>query len=220
MDNCSDMINDHYQSITSISEGIYKEKGSKFLASAYPIQSEEDLINHIDILKKNHPKARHFCYAYRLGVDGLLFRANDDGEPSGTAGRPILAAIQSYQLSDVGIVVVRYFGGTKLGASGLIHAYKEAAKDSLHHAVIKDVYITKSCKLYFNYSHMGILMEVLKSLEIDIAEKDLTTDPSFILSIRASKFEESIKLIKAKLLGRNPEDIDDDTTIPYCTFEL
>jgi uncharacterized YigZ family protein len=214
------MIEDHYISIAQPSTGLYREKGSKFLAYAYPVSTEEDLLNHIDGLKKIHPKARHYCYAYRLGAGTDIFRANDDGEPSGTAGRPILGAIDSAELSDTGVVVVRYFGGTKLGASGLIQAYKKAAADALSTAIRKDLYITEDCKLKFDYGHMGIIMDVLKQLEIEISEKVLNESPYFILSIRASMFHEKIQLIKARLLNRNPEDINEDTIIPYCTFEL
>ncbi|NNF33700.1 MAG: YigZ family protein [Saprospiraceae bacterium] len=214
------MIEDHYISITEPSTGLYREKGSKFLAYAYPVSTEEDLLNHIDLLKKSHPKARHYCYAYRLGAGTDVFRANDDGEPSGTAGRPILGAIDSAGLSDIAVVVVRYFGGTKLGASGLIQAYKKAAVDSLNACDKKDVYITEECKLSFDYGHMGIIMDVLKHLEIEISEKVLTESPYFILAIRASMFHDKIRLIKARLLNRNAEDINEDTIIPYCTFEL
>ena len=214
------MAIDHYISISSKSSGIYREKGSKFLAHAIPISTEEELITYISTLKKDHPKARHFCYAYRLGPDKNNFRANDDGEPSGTAGRPILGAIDSAGLSDVAVIVVRYFGGTKLGASGLIQAYKEAAIDALSDISRKDVYITRSCKLHFQYSHMGIIMEVLKRLQVDIEEKILNENPYFTIKIRTSEFERKIKLIKSTLLNRSPEDIDEETTIPYCTFEL
>ena len=213
------MSEDHYMTIASSTSGLYKEKGSKFLAFAYPVRTEEEFLDQIDALKKQHPKARHFCYAYRLGADQYNFRANDDGEPSGTAGRPILGAIDSAGLSDVGVVVVRYFGGTKLGASGLIQAYKQAASDALEKVSKKDVYITRSCRLHFNYSHMGIIMNVLKQLDIEITNKVLTENPYFTIEIRASQYEQQIRLIKSYLLNRSPEDINEDTTIPYCTFE-
>lgn len=213
------MIKDHYISLAQPSTGLYREKGSKFLAYAYNVSTEDDLHNHINSLKKSHPKARHYCYAYRLGPGTDTFRANDDGEPSGTGGRPILGAIDSAGLSDTGVVVVRYFGGTKLGVSGLIQAYKKAAADALRNGHKKDVYITEECKLTFDYGHMGIIMDILKQLEIEIVEKVLTETPYFVLAIRSSMFHDKIQLIKARLLNRNPEDINEDTIIPYCTFE-
>jgi uncharacterized YigZ family protein len=214
------MTEDHYISLSHPSTGLYREKGSKFLAYAYPVSSEEELLEHIESLKKEHPKARHYCYAYRLGPGDDLFRANDDGEPSGTAGRPIMGAINSAGLSDTGVVVVRYFGGTKLGASGLIQAYKKAAADALETASTRDVFITESCKMTFDYGHMGVIMDVLKQLEVEIAQKVLNESPYFILNIRASQFKEKIWMIKARLLNRNPEDINEETIIPYCTFEI
>lgn len=122
---------DHYLTLLAPSTGEYKEKGSKFLAYAYNIDHEDSLQEIIGMLRSEHIKARHFCYAYRIGTDNNRFRANDDGEPSGTAGKPILSQIISFGLSNTIVVVVRYFGGTKLGASGLVHAYKEAAREAL-----------------------------------------------------------------------------------------
>lgn len=211
--------NDHYTSITSTTTGEYKEKGSKFLAYAYPMQNEDELTAFINELKKEHPKARHHCFAYRLGADNNIFRTNDDGEPSGTAGKPILGAIDSNGLSDVCIVVVRYFGGTKLGASGLIQAYKTASLDALSKAEKKDVFITQSCKLTFKYSHMGVIMDAVKQLGINITHMELDAHPYLLLDIRVSQYECMLNSLKALLLNRKVEDIKPDTKIPYCTFE-
>jgi len=124
-------IIDQYYSIKDSTEGQYKEKGSKFISYAYSVTSEEQVGERLEEIRNLHHKARHHCYAYKIGVDGNRYRANDDGEPGGTAGKPILGQLHSYKVTDVLVIVVRYFGGTKLGASGLIKAYKEAAKDAL-----------------------------------------------------------------------------------------
>ena len=128
----SQQISDRYDSIAGPSTGLYKDNGSKFLAFAYPVESEEEVRKHLDALRKEYFDARHHCYAYRIGHQGQLWRANDDGEPSSTAGRPILGQILSAGLSDVLVVVVRYFGGTLLGTGGLMVAYREAAKGALN----------------------------------------------------------------------------------------
>ena len=130
------MLDDTYKTIASTSEGIYKEKGSKFLAFAIPVVSEAEIKEHIDKIKKEYYDARHHCYAYILGADKATYRINDDGEPSGTAGRPIHGQLLSKDLTNTLVVVVRYFGGIKLGVSGLITAYKAATKDALDNAVV------------------------------------------------------------------------------------
>ncbi|MFZ1579905.1 MAG: YigZ family protein, partial [Saprospiraceae bacterium] len=165
------MLTDSYQTIASPSEGEYKEKGSKFLAYAYPMDAESDLDGFMTSLRDIHPKARHYCYAYKLGLDGTRFRANDDGEPSGTAGKPIYGQILSFGLTNVCIIVIRYFGGTKLGASGLIHAYKEASKAALDNAAIIEKYLYISYQLTFGYDHMGHIMNALKDPDIEITDK-------------------------------------------------
>ena len=120
-------MNDAYRSLAAPSTGEFKDRGSRFLAYAWPVRTEAEALEHLEALRKEHFKARHHCFAWRLGPDGTRFRANDDGEPSGTAGRPILGQIDSFNLTNVVIVVVRYFGGTLLGASGLIQAYREGS---------------------------------------------------------------------------------------------
>jgi uncharacterized YigZ family protein len=210
---------DHYISIAGKTTGEYKEKGSKFIAYVYPIQHEDDLPEFLIEIKKEHPKARHYCYAYRLGADHNIFRANDDGEPSGTAGKPILGAIDSNNLSDVCVIVVRYFGGTKLGVSGLIQAYKAASQEALSIAEKKDVFITRTCKIRFDYSHMGVIMDAVKQLDIEIAQMELDANPYLLLKIRTSLYDFLINSLKALLLNRKVEDIKPDTKIPYCTFE-
>ena len=214
------MVEDHYISISAPSEGEYKDRGSKFIAYALPLNDEFHLSELLQEVKNQHPKARHYCFAYRLGVDMYNFRTNDDGEPSGTAGKPILAAIDSHKLSDILVIVVRYFGGTKLGVSGLINAYRSATNNSLSDATTKDVYLTRKCKVHFDYSHMGKIMDVIKHQNLQIIDKTFTDQPSVEIEIRESAFDHTISKIKASLLGWNIEDINDDTSVPYCTFEL
>ena len=154
---------DSYIGIADVSEGLYKDKGSRFIAYAYPVVSEEDVKPLVDALKKEHHAARHHCYAYRIGMDGSVFRANDDGEPSGTAGRQILGAIDSAGLSDVLVVVVRYFGGILLGVPGLIRAYREAAADALANAVTVERIPVRRYGLEFRYEQMNDVQKLLKS---------------------------------------------------------
>lgn len=157
---------DTYVSISEPSEGIFKDRGSKFLAYAFPIKSESDVKGHLSKIKKDHHSASHYCYAFRLGADKLSFRANDDGEPSGTAGKPILGQIQSADLTNVLIIVVRYFGGSLLGTAGLIHAYREAAHQAIEAAkkvtcLVKDVY-----EISFFYEEMNQIMTCLKAYQL------------------------------------------------------
>jgi uncharacterized YigZ family protein len=197
------MLTDSYQTIASPSEGEYKEKGSKFLAYAYPMDAESDLDGFMASLRDIHPKARHYCYAYKLGLDGTRFRANDDGEPSGTAGKPIYGQILSFGLTNVCIIVIRYFGGTKLGASGLIHAYKEASKAALDNAAIIEKYLYVSYQLTFGYDHMGHIMNALKDPDIEITDKVFEDHCVVNIQIRLSVENQAIHRLKA----RSPQQI-------------
>lgn len=154
---------DSYIGIDGVSEGLYKDRGSRFIAYAYPVGSELEVKPLVDALKKEHHAARHHCYAYRIGMDGTMFRSNDDGEPSGTAGRQILGAIDSAGLSDVLVVVVRYFGGILLGVPGLIRAYREAATDALARARRVEKIPVQRYELEFGYEQMNDVQKVLKS---------------------------------------------------------
>ena len=147
-------------------EGFYKEKGSKFLAFAFPVSSEEEIKEQILVLKKEYYDARHHCYAYILGKDAAHYRANDDGEPGHSAGDPILGQIRSHNLTDVLIVVVRYFGGTKLGVGGLIHAYKTAATDAIANNTIVKKIVTASIKIHFEYLSMNSVMKLIKDYDL------------------------------------------------------
>ena len=155
---------DAYRSIAARSEGLFKDNGSRFIALAYPVETEEEVKEIVAGLKKEYHDARHHCYAYRLGYKGDRFRANDDGEPSGSAGRPILGQIDSMGLSDILVVVVRYFGGIKLGIPGLIRAYKTSTADALSQAEVIDKVAGKTFRVSFDYLSMNAVMKVLKDL--------------------------------------------------------
>ncbi|GAB4257513.1 MAG: YigZ family protein [Vicingaceae bacterium] len=156
-----------YKTITVKSEGIYKEKGSKFLAYAFPVKSEDEIINILESLKNEHPQSRHICYAYVLGANKERFRVNDDGEPSGTAGKQIYGQILSKDITNVLVAVVRYFGGTKLGVSGLINAYKEAANNALENNTISTVTLTNHYKIEFSYELRDKVKEILLTLPVN-----------------------------------------------------
>ncbi len=158
--------------IASPSFGEYKEKGSKFLAYAYFVESEEEVKEKLDLIKKEHFKASHHCYAYRLGLEGDKFRANDDGEPSGTAGKPILGQIDSFGMTNLFIVVVRYYGGTKLGTSGLINAYREAAKEALSLAEPIEKIVETMVDITIKYPDLSDFMHFVKNLDLQIVSSD------------------------------------------------
>lgn len=190
---------DHYLTITEPAVGEFRDRGSKFFAYAYPVYNEKEWQTHLEALRKEHFKARHHCYAFRLGLDKNNFRANDDGEPSGTAGRPILGQIDALGLTYVLVVVVRYFGGTLLGTSGLINAYKLAAADALQNAqvierTVEDVYL-----LDFDYGLMSQVMNVLKKLELDIVAQVFDEKAKISVAIRQSEVEETILQLKTSV---------------------
>jgi len=184
---------DTYQTIAAPSIGEFKEKGSKFIAYAYFVSDEIEIKEKLDLLKKEHFKATHHCYAYRLGTDGKNYRANDDGEPSGTAGRPILGQIDSFGLTNLLIVVVRYYGGTKLGTSGLINAYREAAKLALENSIKIEKIIESQIDFSVPYLKMNEVMQFLKQYEIELITNDYSDESiHFKVSVR-NKLLESLK---------------------------
>lgn len=166
------MEEDHYKTIVQTAEGLYKEKGSKFIARAFHVEAEEDIKLAMESVKKEFHDARHHCYAYRINPEKELFRSSDDGEPSGTAGKPIYNQILSFELINVFVVVVRYFGGTKLGVSGLIRAYKTATREAFHQSKIVTRYIFRELVLSFEYPLMNIVMMVIKEEGLDILDRD------------------------------------------------
>jgi uncharacterized YigZ family protein len=167
-------IKDTYNTIENAVENIlFKEKNSKFIGYAYPITSENEVKTHIENLKKDHFSARHWCYAYQIGTETFKFRANDDGEPSNSAGMPIYGQIQSFEITNVLIVVVRYFGGVKLGVGGLISAYKTTAQLTLEEANIVEKTIDKHFKITFDYKNMNKVMRIIKEKNLDIVHQKM-----------------------------------------------
>lgn len=162
-----------YKTIAEISSGQFKDRGSKFFAFAYPVKSVEAVKPILQSLKAEHPKAVHFCYAYRIGNGGLIFRAYDDGEPSGSAGKPILGQIDSFGFINVLVVVVRYFGGTLLGVPGLINAYKAATAEALKEAVVVENWVEEMVTISFDYPVMSEVLYLLKQAEATIYKQEL-----------------------------------------------
>ena len=169
------------------SEGLYRDKGSKFIAYLYPITSENDIKEIITILKAEHPKARHQCWALRLSSDRSVFRLNDDGEPSGTAGRPILNTLLSNDLTNILAVVVRYFGGTLLGVSGLINAYKSATIEAVKNAEIIQKTVNSIFRIEFRHHQMNEVMKIVKEEDLKISNQNFDLNCSFELDIRQSQ---------------------------------
>ena len=178
-----------YRTLKSPAQAEFKDKGSRFLAFAYPVQTAEQVKKHVDDLRQEHHKARHWCYAYRLGVDGNQFRANDDGEPSGSAGRPILGQIDSFELTDVLVVVVRYFGGTLLGVPGLIHAYKTSTQMALENAQIIEKNIEKTVFLRCGYPHLNDAVRIAKQHQAEIVAQDLQLDCRLTVRVPLAAYE-------------------------------
>ena len=180
------LFDDTYHTISSTSQGIYKEKGSKFIALAFPVSSEEEIKMHLAVLRKDYYDARHHCYAYCLGYDKSAWRVNDDGEPSGTAGKPIFGQIQSNNLTNILIVVIRYFGGIKLGIPGLINAYRTAAREALGKATIITRTVEENYDVNFDYPLMNDVMKILKDEHADILGQESGNACEIRFSIRRS----------------------------------
>ena len=179
------MENDVYKTILVPSEEtLFKEKGSKFFGYTFPVLTEDDVKERLEELKKKHHSARHFCYAYQLGIEKIKFRANDDGEPNNSAGLPIYGQIQSFEVTNILIVSVRYFGGTKLGVGGLISAYKTSAQMALEASDILEKTINIDYKLTFNYDLMNVVMRVVKEKNLNIIDQKLELNCEYIISVR------------------------------------
>ncbi|MBX2872594.1 MAG: YigZ family protein [Saprospiraceae bacterium] len=190
---------DQYNTIAEPAYGEFRDRGSKFFAYAFPVYTAEEWQESLLQVKKEHPKARHHCYAYRLGVDKNNFRANDDGEPSGTAGRPILGQIDSFELTNVIVIVVRYFGGTLLGTSGLINAYKLSTAAALGEASIITRLVEDVYRLQFDYSLMSSVMNAVKKLKLDIVKQEFTEAGLLEVAIRQSEVEDTLLKVKAQI---------------------
>lgn len=180
------MESDSYTTIKSASRGIFKEKGSHFLAFAHPVSNLEEIKQIIDKIRKENHEARHHCYAYMIGHERLVWRINDDGEPSGTAGRPILGQINSFRLTNILIVVSRYFGGTLLGVSGLINAYRSAAYSAIQNAEIIERSLQEFFEITYPYSSMNDVMKILKEEEMGQSDQSFDLECRIKVNFRAS----------------------------------
>ncbi len=214
------MKKDTYKTLAGPCEGEFKDRGSKFLSYAFPINNEEERQAALMEVQKLHPKARHWCYAYRIGMDGNNFRANDDGEPSGTAGKPILGRIDSFGLVNVFVVVVRYFGGTLLGASGLINAYKEATilaleKGKIIEKVVEDIY-----QFTFDYSIMSEVMNAIKKYKLEMIHQDFGEIGIVQVAIRQTEVADTLMKMKAIIAKVHLEMVPDLEEIEGLTLEF
>ncbi len=190
------MEEDSYRTIVAPAEAVLRERGSRFLAYAYPIEEEDEIKRLLDALRKRHYDATHHCYAWRIGPKGELFRANDDGEPSGTAGKPILGQMLSKEVTDLLVVVVRYFGGTKLGVPGLIAAYRESAAAVLEAAQIEQRTVDARLEVHFSYLAMNDIMKTIKEIQPKVIAQKFDNVCTIRLAIRQSREEELLARLK------------------------
>ncbi|MFD0941315.1 IMPACT family protein [Pedobacter boryungensis] len=201
------LFDDTYKTIKTTSEGIFKDKGSKFIGYAYPISSEADIKNIILKLKADHGKARHFCWSLRLSPDRSIFKLNDDGEPSGTAGRPILNTLLSADVTNILVVVVRYFGGTLLGVPGLINAYKNATVEALATNEIITKTVNDVYEIHFDYLEMNTIMRIVKDDQLTVLNQDFNTKCVIKFEVRKANLNavlgklEKVEGVEIKYLG-------------------
>ena len=188
-------MDDIYKTITKPSkETLFKDKNSKFYGYAFPVNTEEAIKSSLEFLRKKHYSAPHFCYAWRLGVESVRYRANDDGEPSNSAGMPIYGQIQSFELTNILVVSVRYFGGTKLGVGGLINAYRSSAKLALESSIIEEKTIDIYFQLNFEYDLMSKVLRIIKENSININDQKLELNCELIISVRKSNSNKIFKI--------------------------
>ncbi len=190
-------MDDIYKTIKSSAQGIYKDRGSKFISVAIFVNNQESVKKHLDEIKQQHHSARHHCYAWVIGTNREYHRINDDGEPSGTAGKPIYGQILSRELTNIMIVVARYFGGIKLGKSGLINAYKNAAADALNNAKIITKTVVEIYRINFDYPAMNDVMRILKENDIIQIDRRFELDCSITFKIRKKESKRIIEPFKA-----------------------
>jgi uncharacterized YigZ family protein len=192
------VADDTYLTIAHPSEGVYKEKGSRFIAFACPVLHEDEIKELLATIRKDHFSAKHCCYAWTLGVENARFRMNDDGEPQGTAGRPIYGQIQSFGLKNIMVVVVRYFGGTLLGVSGLIRAYKQATIEAIANAEIVTRIVELNVEIEFNYLSMNAIMHFIKEEHLEIIGSNFDMKCSVLIKVRMARLNEIISRIENK----------------------
>jgi uncharacterized YigZ family protein len=190
-------MNDTYKTICDPAQGMFRDRNSRFIALGFPVESVIEINHLLGQVKKQYHDARHHCFAYRLGVKKNVFRMNDDGEPSGTAGKPIYGQLLSFDVTNILAVVVRYFGGTLLGTGGLINAYKSAAFDMLSHAKLTEKYLEQHIQLQFSYEQLGSVMKVLKEFELSPHNATYSNTCSLMLTCR----ESYVKQLSSKLAG-------------------
>lgn len=204
---------DNYLTIASPAEGLFRDRGSKFIAYAFPVRSAEDFEEKVLPIKKDHPKARHFCFAYVLGPNSDEFRYSDDGEPGGSAGLPIYNHLRSFDLHFTAVVVVRYFGGKKLGVPGLIHAYKTSTREALENASIIREYITLQFEIGYSFDQTGPVMRALNEIELQIEENGFRKNPFSRVRLRESLAVTLKNRLLSLLLKRDESDITGDEEI-------
>jgi uncharacterized YigZ family protein len=211
---------DSYRTLADSAYSEFRDRGSKFLAYAYPVAAPEAVTRCLDQLRQEHPKARHYCYAYRLGMDHHNYRANDDGEPSNSAGRPILGQIDSAGLTNTLVVVIRYFGGTKLGVPGLINAYKTSAAAALEAAEVVERQLRQYYRLHFSYAKMNTLMQAVNTLGYDMHEQQFSdTAGELQVSIRLREAAAALQQLKAAMAGVYLEEVATLETIEGFEIE-
>ena len=190
-------MDDLYKTITTPSiETLFKDRNSKFYGYAFPVNEETSIKDFLEFLRKKHHTARHFCYAWQLGTESVRFRANDDGEPSNSAGMPIYGQIQSFDVTNILVVSVRYFGGTKLGVGGLINAYRASARLTLESSAIEEKTIDDSFQLNFQYDLMSKVLRILKENSITITRQKLEMDCEMIIGVRKSLTQKVVKIFE------------------------
>ena len=191
-------MNDIYKTIEKPSiETLFKDRNSKFYGYVFPVKTEDDVKISLELLRKKHHTAGHFCYAWQLGVESIRFRANDDGEPCNSAGMPIYGQIQSFEVTNILVVSVRYFGGTKLGVGGLINAYRSSARLALESSIIKEKTVDIFYKLNFQYDLMSKVMRTLKENSIIIQHQKFEIDCEMIIAVRKSNAKKVFEIFKA-----------------------
>jgi uncharacterized YigZ family protein len=201
-------MSETYRTLAAPGTGTYKDRGSKFVAYAFPVESEEEALGHLECLRKEHPKARHHCFAWRLGTEGRRFRFNDDGEPTGTAGRPILGQIDAAGLTNVVVIVVRYFGGTLLGTSGLIRAYRQSAAEALRQGQFIERMVLQHWRVELNYALLPEWIGAARRAGIDILREEYGTDRvTLLMGVAPSRQENAWLQLKALLWKSHADDV-------------
>ncbi len=202
------MMSDTYRTLAVAGTGLYKDRGSRFVAYAFPVESEEEALGHLERLRKEHPKARHHCFAWRLGTEGRRFRFNDDSEPAGTAGRPILGQIDAAGLTNVVVIVVRYFGGTLLGTSGLIRAYRQSAAEALRQGQFIERMVLQHWRVELNYALLPEWIGAARRAGIAILREEYGTDRvTLLMGVAPGRQENAWLQLKALLWKSDADDV-------------